>query len=345
MSKPSRKLQGLLDDARSEIAVTDEELTEARDRRDRIKKALLKVFPGSDTYDCGSVAHGDANTPLKDVDTGVVVAGGEETHGPDGEGPRDLMNQARDAIRDELADDYPNLRVTVEGQTHAVEVSFGDPIDPNEDDFTADVIITVDNTSGDGIFIPDLPNDGWEPSHPIEHTRLMREGNRTTGSVLARTVRLLKYWNGHHGNPLCSWNIKVLALESITKKMALPAALLAFFEHAGKSLRDGLTEDPAGVSDPIELNLPMAEVVDRLEDGRELIEEAINAEEDGRPYLAQHKLAQLLPDVVPDADADDLRDEEIKQQKADEQAGRSRGIGSAAAISIPSTRGWSDPSA
>lgn len=345
MSKAPRKLQDLLDDARGEIAVTDEELTEARDRRDRIKNALRKVFPGSDTYDCGSVAHGDANTPLKDVDTGIVVDGGEEDHGPNGQGPLALMEQARNAIQDELGDDYPNLRVTVEGQTHAVEVSFGDPIDPDEDDFTADVIVTVDNTDGVGIYIPDLPNDGWERSHPIEHTRLMREGNRSTGSVLARTARLLKFWNGKHGNPLCSWNIKVLGLESINKKMALAVALLAFFEHAGKSLRDGLTEDPAAVSEPIEVNLPMVEVLERLEGGRGLIEEAINAEEDGRPYLAQHKLAQLLPDIVPDADADDLRGEEIKQQKADEQAGRSRGIGSATAISIPSTRGWSDPSA
>jgi hypothetical protein len=345
MSKAPRKLEGLLDDARAEIAVTDEELTEARDRRDRIKNALRRVFPGSDTYDCGSVAHGDANTPLKDVDTGVVVAGGEEDHGPDVEGPRALMEDARDAIRDELKNDYPNLRVTVEGQTHAVEVSFGDPVDVDEDDFTADVIVTVDNTEGAGIYIPDLPNDGWEPSHPIEHTRLMREGNRATGSVLARAVRLLKYWNGRHGNPLCSWNIKVLALESITKKMPLAKALLAFFEHAAKSLRNGLTEDPAGVSDPIEVNLPMDEVLDRLDDGRDLVEEAINAEEEGRPYLAQHKLAQLLPDIVPDADVDDLRAEEIEQQQADEQADRSRGIGSASAITIPSTRGWSDPSA
>lgn len=345
MSNAPRKLENLLDDARGEIAVTDEELTEARDRRGRIKKALLKVFPGSDTYDCGSVAHGDANTPLKDVDTGIVVAGGEEDPGPGGDGPRSLMEQARNAIRDELEDDYPNLRITVEGQTHAVEVSFGDPVDPDEDDFTADVIVTVDNTAGDGIYIPDLPNDGWEPSHPIEHTRLMREGNRSTGSVLARTVRLLKYWNGHHGHPLCSWNIKVLALESINGKMALASALLAFFEHASKSLRDGLTEDPAGVSDPIQVNLPMGQALDRLDDGRELIEEAINAEQDGRPYLAQHKLAQLLPDIVPDADADDLRDEEINQQQQDERVGRSRAIGSATAIPIPSTRGWSDPSA
>lgn len=341
MSKAPRKVQELLDEARAEIAVTDEELTEARDRRDRIKKALEKAFPASTTYDCGSVAHGDANTPLKDVDTGVVVAGAED-YGPGGHGPRPLMNEARDGIREELEGDYPNLRMTVEGQTHAVGVSFGDPVDPDENDFTADVIVTVDNMDSAGIYIPDLPTDGWEPSHPAEHTHLMKQSNQATGSVLARAVRLLKYWNAHHGSPLCSWNIKVLALKSITKKVPLPQALLAFFEHAAKSLRDGLTDDPAGVSDPIELNLPLEEVLERVDDGRVLIEEAINAEDEGRPYLAQHKLAELLPEIVPDADADDLRREEINRQKAHEAAGQSRGVGTASSLLIPPTRGWSD---
>ncbi|MBA2313190.1 MAG: nucleotidyltransferase [Actinobacteria bacterium] len=342
MSTAPHKVEALLDDARAEIAVTDQELTEARDRRNRIKKALKKAFPASTTYDCGSVAHGDANTPLKDVDTGVVVAGAEEDYGPGGDGPRPLMNGARDGIREELESDYPNLRIAVEGQTHAVGVSFGDPVDLDENDFTADVIVTVDNTDSAGIYIPDLPTDGWEPSHPAEHTRLMKQGNRATGSVLARTVRLLKYWNGHHGSPLCSWNIKVLALKSITKKVPLAQALLAFFEHAAKSLRDGLTDDPAGVSDPIELNLPLEGVLERVDDARDLIEQAINAEDEGRPYLAQHKLAALLPEIVPDADADDLRREEINQQKAHEAADQSRGVGTGSSLLIPSTRGWSD---
>jgi hypothetical protein len=341
MRKAPRKVQVLLDDARAKIAVTDEELAEARDRRDRIKNALRRAFPASVTYDCGSVAHGDANTPLTDVDTGVVVAGAEEDYGPNGHGPGPLMNQARKAIREDLEGDYPDLRIAVEGQRHAVGVRFGDPIDPRQTDFTADVIVTVNNTDGAGIYIPDLSTNGWESSHPAEHTRLMKRGNRATGSVLARTVRLLKYWNGHHGSPLCSWNIKALALESVTKKVPLAQALLAFFEHSAKSLRDGPTHDPAGVSGPIDLNLPLEEVLKRLDDARDLIEEAINAEDEERPYLAQHKLAKLLSEIVPIVDVDDLRREEIGQQKAYEATGQSRGVGAASSLVIPSTRGWS----
>jgi len=67
-------LAQLLDEGRRKIQVTDEELDEAKRRRRLLATSARRAFPGSTTYFNGSVAHGDANTPLTDVDLGVVLS-------------------------------------------------------------------------------------------------------------------------------------------------------------------------------------------------------------------------------------------------------------------------------
>ena len=57
-------LAQLLDEGRRKIQVTDEELAEAKRRRRLLAASARRAFAGSTTYFNGSVAHGDANTPL-----------------------------------------------------------------------------------------------------------------------------------------------------------------------------------------------------------------------------------------------------------------------------------------
>ncbi len=335
-----KTLQQRLDEARRHIEVSDEELAEARRRRGLLEAALRDEFPGCRVYLNGSVAHGDALTPLTDVDIGGVAFDENDPYGPGKEGPRDPMERARDAIRRHLGDEFPKLRVVIEGQRRAVLVSFGDPVTPGTEDFTADVIIGVDNEGEAGIFIPNLPENDWDASAPEEHTALIRAANDRTDRVYARAVRLLKHWNRHHGEPVCSWLLKVLGLPSITSPMPLAWALQAFFRHATAALRAGPIEDPLDVSDPIEPNLPLAQVLDRFDTALRLIDEAIAAENDGRPYAAQHALARLFPDIVPDASADDLRTEEGARLAADARSGVSTGVGAAGSMALPRTRAW-----
>lgn len=102
MAKP-QTLQELLDRARRQIEVSDEELAEARRRRGLLEAALRDEFPGCRVYLNGSVAHGDALTPLTDVDIGGVAFGDDDPYGPGQEGPRDPMERARDAIKRQAA--------------------------------------------------------------------------------------------------------------------------------------------------------------------------------------------------------------------------------------------------
>jgi hypothetical protein len=246
----SDRLEALINSGRRNIQVTPEELEEARRRRGLIATALRTLWPDRRVYYNGSVAHGDANTPLNDIDLGIVVATAGE-FGPGGHGPLTLMNMAADAIRDHLKDEFPKLTVTVKGQRRAVLVRFGEPVTAGQPDFTADVIVALDHPSEPGLYIPniELPEQ-WDRADPETHTRMILAAIAATEKVFAQLIRLLKHWRDHHGNPMCSWNIKVLALDCIDRPMPFLSALDTFFDHAADAISEGPTPDPVGFQKP-----------------------------------------------------------------------------------------------
>lgn len=147
-------LETALEDARHRIEVSDAELSEARRRRDQIGIALKREFPGSKTYNNGSVAHGDALNPLNDVDLGVVIPNPGGLYGPGRRGPAELQDRAAEAIRRDLGQLYDDLRVEIRGHKRSILVRFREPVTPGQPDFTADVIVAIDNPNGQGLFIP-----------------------------------------------------------------------------------------------------------------------------------------------------------------------------------------------
>ncbi|MFI5700889.1 hypothetical protein ACIA78_12670 [Streptomyces xanthochromogenes] len=335
-------LAQLLDEGRRKIQVTDEELAEAKRRRRLLAGAVRRAFSGSTTYFNGSVAHGDANTPLTDVDLGVVLTKkGAEPYGPDKKSARPLMEIARDAIREDLEDEFPKLTIEVEGRRRAVLVRFGDPVTPGQDDFTADVMTAIPHPSGRGLYIPNTKiADQWDRADPITHTRMVLQAIEDTKVAFARTVRLLKHWNGTHSKPMCSWNIKALCLGCLDEPMPLIHALQIFFTYAADEIDKGPTPDPADVAGPIPLNMPRTEVHKRLCTARKYVALAIEHEKAGRPLSAQHALHQVLPELVPDADG--------TQEEADRLARTVRsggtaatGLGLSAGLVTP-TRAWGD---
>ena len=290
-------LESILEAARKKIQVRDEELREARARRDAIRRALRNEFPGSRTYVNGSIAHGDALTPLTDVDLGVVIPDPEGIYGPGKIGPTGLEERAADAIRVALKPDYGDLAVEVKGRKRSILIRFRDPVAPGQPDFTADVIVAIDNPAGDGLFIPRYTS--WDRSHPEAHTVMVLAAVENTDVMYARTVRLLKHWNRRNDNPLCSWNIKALALYSITSPVSLLEGLQLWFAYAADQLNKGETADPAGVaSHPIKLNEKWSrtDVVRKLRHSLQVLEFAIQLAKDGYEILAQDELANLFSD-------------------------------------------------
>ncbi|MCZ7459187.1 hypothetical protein [Streptomyces sp. WMMC940] len=334
-----KSLATLLEEGRREIQVTDEELAEAKRRRGLLAKALRRAFPGAKTYFNGSVAHGDANSPLTDVDLGAVLSRADAAgYGPDGHDALSLMERARDVIREDLEDEFHRLTVEVAGRRRAVLVRFGDPVTKQQEDFTADVMTAVPHPSGKGLYIPNMEIAAkWDHADPVAHTEMVLRAIESTDVVFARAVRLLKHWNCKHSKPLCSWNIKALALDCIETPMPLIEALQVFFTHAAEQLEAGPTPDPAGVAGDIPLGMPINEVRKRLRTARDYVDRAIEHQVEGRPLSAQHALHQVLPEIVPDADATEEEAARLRRLATSGTALASLGL----AIPRPTqTRAW-----
>jgi hypothetical protein len=287
-------LEQTLDQARRRIEVSKAELDEARRRRDQSRAALRTAFPGSRTYVNGSLAHGDALFPLTDVDLGVVVPDPDHRYGPGRRGPKELKDLAAEAIRTALAEEYPNLRIIVEGRKRSILVSFGNSVTHTEQDFTADVIVAIDNPAGAGLYIPRYGQ--WDRSHPEMHTTMVRAAVKSSDVAYARVVRLLKHWSRCHDKPLCSWHIKALALGCLTRPISQLAGLLTWFDHAMADLRVRDTPDPAGVAAPIKTTMPRTQLVEKLVKARDQLAYAIELEEAGYDVLARDELAKFFND-------------------------------------------------
>lgn len=346
-------IKDLLEETRRRIQVSDTELAEARRRRDLLATALKKEFPGSRTYVNGSVAHGDALDPLTDIDLGVVVAEAKHTHGPGLRGCANLQERAANAIRAALKNEFPDLRIEWKDRHRSILVRFRKPIAHGQEDFTADVIVAIDNPNGAGLFIPNYAT--WSRSHPEKHTEMVKAANEKTAYTYARVVRLLKHWNRKNQKPLCSWNIKALALGCRTKPTGLAAGMLAWFDHAIAELGVALTEDPAGVAEkPISLNKKMTrtEVVDRLKRARAGLARAVELENAGYPVQAHEELAKFFndKDVLPAPDplavltetARKLEVDRLKSINGVTAAGTAAvpAVGHRPEQPIPDTRSW-----
>jgi predicted nucleotidyltransferase len=343
MNDKTPTMETLLTQARRRIEVTPEELDEARARRQAIANALRREFPGSRVYFNGSLAHGDALTPLTDIDLGVVIFEAKHTYGPGSKGPRDLMDRAADAIRHDLKATYSKLTVQVEGCTRAVLVRFGDPVHTGEKDFTADVICALDNLADRGLFIPKMP--GWSRSDPEAHTGMILRAIKDTEVAFARIVRLLKHWNRRHGKPLCSWNIKALALGCITGPTTQLDGLATWFTYAADQLDKGETPDPAGVAEkPIKLGegWTRTQVVSFLREASKRLDQVLRLERDGYPLQAHAELAKLFDDeeMLPYPDLDAVRAEAVRRWKEQSINGVTAGIGQGAVRPQIPARSW-----
>jgi hypothetical protein len=334
-----------LNEARSRIQVTPEELAEARRRRDALAAALKREFGGR-PYVNGSIAHGDALNPLTDVDLGIVIPDPHGLYGQGLRGPGTLQERAADAIRRELKDEYPKLRVEHLNRRRSILVRFGDPVTPGQADFTADVITAIDNRTGAGLYIPNCRT--WDRSHPERHTEMVKEANAVSRSTFARGTRLMKHWNRKHDRPICSWNIKALALGCITGPVTMTDYIGTWLNHAIEQLSIGETPDPAGVAGPIKINekFTMTQVIAEFKEARAIFDRALMLEDEGYPILALNELAKFFADeeMMPRPDQSEVRAAEAARFKAKTFSAPARVAATASTTALAdriNTRSWS----
>lgn len=336
----------LFDEARRRIAVPDEVLKEARKRREVIRDIAEQEVAALRTFGSGSLAHGTQNDPLNDADAGVVLDRRVyDNLGPDGEGPCSTVEDIRSRVRERLQEEYPKVRFYTGGH-RAIRVNFMEPIQDGADNFTADLIVAVRRDAG-GLWIPDLDNDSWDPSHPEHHVELIVDRNRSTDSQFSRIMRLAKHANAHHGKTIVSFNVVALGLEAITEKVSLPEGLALFLRHAADSLDGGLTQDPAGISGPINVNVSRRrDAAKKFKDMAELAEQALELESDGQPAQAQRNCSKVLPGAIDPPDDQDLKNELAAGLREDNkrvrQAKGGMTVSSTAGVGASSGRAFGD---
>ena len=139
---------GALDDWLSEraerVAATPAELAVAESRAQAVTEALAAIYPGADVYQTGSIAHGDALSPLNDVDLGVILTNRPDL-GPDPgqSGPQEEMRRTAARLADLLRPQFPNVTADPNNK-RSIVLEFNDPATPGADDFTCDVIIALE---------------------------------------------------------------------------------------------------------------------------------------------------------------------------------------------------------
>lgn len=285
----------ILNDIREEIAADSDVLKEARARRDLVAEAAMEIDGALRWFRSGSVAHGTVNAPVTDADGGIVLGRRiYTTLGPDGdnEGPDEIVDELCDLVGPILRETYPKAKV--KRSRRGLLVTFSEPVS-DEEDPTVDLIVTLTRKDTDGLWIPDLDNDKWTPSHPEKHTELFTEGTKALRSLRARVARLAKAWNkqwDEGDRALSSFNIMTLAWRYVEDaSVPVDEGLAGWFRYAHDEIDKGETEDPAGVSEPIRLLLSKSVVVKRLGGAADRLEEALANEDD------EDKVKDLLSGV------------------------------------------------
>jgi hypothetical protein len=294
----------LEDEVRKKIAADDNVLGEARDRRDLVADSAMDIEGSLRWFRSGSVAHAMVNKPVSDADSGLVLDRRSYPKlGPDGagEGPDEVIDDIIEIVRPKVREKYPKAKVGKSRRGLLVE--FNEPVTAEEDP-SVDLIVTLTRKDADGLWIPDRDakseEDRWSPSHPEKHTDLFTGGAKEVRRLRARVARMGKAWNKQWeegDRALSSFNVCALAWEYVDDgSVPLDEALAGWFRYARDELDKAETEDPARVSDPIRLLLAKSEVVKRLGQAADDLDEARANE--GDEDSVREALARVYPDYI-----------------------------------------------
>lgn len=192
-------VEASFDEFRSNIELSGDHRETATKRKDRIVSLLSKDFDILDSFPSGSVPRYTAIKGYADLDIIVVLHYGK--HVKDRLPSKVLLD-----VRESLSEYQTNIRRN--GQ--AVTLTYKSW--PN-----VDIVPVYRYKNSDGSVnhygVPNMNNEDWIKSRPVKHTNDMTERNIAIGSRFKRIVKMIKWWNRHHGSYLQSYHIEVMALK------------------------------------------------------------------------------------------------------------------------------------
>jgi SMODS domain-containing protein len=222
------------------LEITEAEEKAASRRQQDIRALLGGAFNIDNDFLTGSYRRETKTKPLRDVDIMVVLADRSylERH------PRDVLADVEVVLAAEYGDDR------VESDRRAVRVDFGVT---QVGDVTGNDVVSFDVVPAfiDGVnyLIPDDVLGEWISTNPKVHADKATAANLAFAAQWKPLVKMIKSWNGHHGNPVDpSFLIEVMALNILTGAWGgdRPRELRQFFATAHDRIGEQWP-DPAGV--------------------------------------------------------------------------------------------------
>ena len=277
------------------VNVGDDDLAEARRRRDAVRHELVKEDDVIEVRPSGSLARGTHKDPVNDVDLVVVFDAAEHPDwnqaGPSADA---ALAHLQDAVRRRLGSGGTGDVRLARSRNHSVKCFLDDPGDPGA--FTVDVTPALVRAEG-GIYIPESKSAAWVASDP-QHLIDLVAKRHEEWNEFARLVRVLKRWNTDHGGHMKSLTVEVLALTHLPVA-ARPNAIAAYFAAAQDAVWDPIV-DPAGLCGPIQPDLDPGPVSNEMAKAADLANRAIEAEANGEKQNAQCLWRQVFGDIFPE---------------------------------------------
>jgi hypothetical protein len=249
-------VEAILREMLSATEPSKDALEEAEARRDAVFEAARTYEGVYKTIKSGSIAHGTAGGIggiISDADGSVVISRRlYPEYGPDGDGvgPKGLIEDIADDLRNLVSQLYPNVWVST-NHKHAIYFRFRDEVDGQNP--TVDLVVALNRKDG-GLWIPHMFRDIWQPSDPETHTLLVKAKREETKGVSTEVVRIAKlYAKQWDPTLLFSFHVTALVLEDLTVGRSLDEGFASLLDYAARTLKYGNTKDPAGVSESLKI--------------------------------------------------------------------------------------------
>jgi hypothetical protein len=284
-----------------------DQVKEARDRRDKFKKAFEGIDDFAEFIASGSLARSTQREPINDVD--VIIVFDEEAHpdwGADGNSAEDALRYTAGKVMDLLGATNGTVEKLVRRtrvNNHAVKCFIDEPDEDEGKKFTVDAMPALRRSDDKGgyLLVPEKLSRKWIKTDPERLVKEVEDRQKEWDKFRA-LVRVLKLWKDVQDTGLKSLTVEVLALNNLPEEESRPKALQRFFTAAETAIESPI-EDPAGRCGEIQPSLDKEQAREAIRAAASASYQAIHAQDRGETDRAACLWRKIFGDAFPEPES------------------------------------------